>query len=110
VQRPANESQGKVLDRRLRVRAERFRVLFKQRRIRDRKTSRSIRRRRSRLTTLQMMGGENPIEMSGSDLCISKNEIARPPYFQNRVIMFCLPISTFIYLGIYKIYKSLTDT
>ncbi len=39
--------------------------------------------------------GENPIEMSGSDLCISRNETVR--YFQNNAIMFCLPISTIMY-------------
>jgi hypothetical protein len=53
---PANESQGKELDKRLRVRAERFRVLFKERRIRDRKPSRSVRHRRSRVIRLQVMG------------------------------------------------------
>jgi hypothetical protein len=34
--------------------------------------------------------------MSGSDLCIPRNETVRARYFQNRIIMFCLPISTFI--------------
>ncbi len=29
---------------------------------------------------------------------IPRNETARPHYFQNIIIMFCLPISTFIYL------------
>jgi hypothetical protein len=28
----------------------------------------------------------------------SQNETARPRYFQNRIIIFCLPISTFMYL------------
>ncbi len=36
--------------------------------------------------------------MSGSNLCISRNETACSRYFQNRIIMFSLPISTFIYL------------
>ncbi len=45
-----------------------------------------------------------------------RNEIAQPHYFQNRIIMFCLPISSerFIYSYdqsyIVGIYKSLTDT
>jgi hypothetical protein len=30
--------------------------------------------------------------MSGSDLCIPRNETARPRSFQNRIIMFCLLI------------------
>jgi hypothetical protein len=38
--------------------------------------------------------------MYGSDLCIPRNETVRPHYFQNRIIMFCLPISTFMYTGI----------
>ncbi len=42
--------------------------------------------------------GENQIQMSGSDLCIPRNESALPHYFQNRIITFCLPISTFMYL------------
>ncbi len=36
--------------------------------------------------------------MSGSDNCIPRNETVRPHYFQNRIIMVCLPISTFMYL------------
>ncbi len=36
--------------------------------------------------------------MSGSDLFIPRNENARLCYFQNRFIMFCLPISSFMYL------------
>ncbi len=36
--------------------------------------------------------------MAGSDLCILINETAWPQSFKNRIIMFCLPISTFIYL------------
>jgi hypothetical protein len=75
--------------------------------------------------------GENPIEMSGSNLCTPRNETTWVALlFQNRIIMFCLPISTFLYLraiyifpgsvclfcwsqiarSILGIYKSLTDT
>ncbi len=36
--------------------------------------------------------------MSGSGWCIPRNETVRPCYFQNRMIVFCLPISTFMYL------------
>ncbi len=36
--------------------------------------------------------------MSGSDLCIPRNETVWPCYFQNRIIKLCLPISTFMYL------------
>ena len=35
--------------------------------------------------------------MSGSHLCIPRNETVQPPYFQNRIIMFCVPIPTLIY-------------
>ncbi len=35
--------------------------------------------------------------MSGSHLCIPRNETVQPRYFQNRIIMFCLPIPTLIY-------------
>ncbi len=42
--------------------------------------------------------GEDPIQTSGSDLCIPRYETAGPRYFQNRIIMFCLPVSTFMYL------------
>jgi hypothetical protein len=39
------------------------------------------------------------IQMSGSNLCIPRNVTAcGPRLFQNRIIMFCLPISTFMYL------------
>ncbi len=68
--------------------------------------------------------------MSDSDLCIPRNETSRPCYFKNIIIMFCLPIVTFIYLWaiyifpgsvclfccsqigkpILGIYKSLTST
>ena len=34
--------------------------------------------------------------MSGSDLCISRHETAGPRYFHNRIMIFCLPISTFL--------------
>jgi hypothetical protein len=36
--------------------------------------------------------------MSGFHLYIPRNETVQPPYFQNRIIMFCLPIPTLIYL------------
>jgi hypothetical protein len=36
--------------------------------------------------------------MHGSHLCIPGNENVWPPYYQNRIIMFFLPISTFRYL------------
>ena len=43
--------------------------------------------------------------LSGSHLCISRNETVQPPYFQNRITIFCLPIPTLIYLWeIYCIY------
>ncbi len=35
--------------------------------------------------------------MSGSHLCIPRNETGNR-YFQNRIIMFCLPVPTLIYL------------
>jgi hypothetical protein len=38
--------------------------------------------------------------MSRSDLCLPRNETARPHYFQNRLTMFCLPISTFMFIYI----------
>ncbi len=76
---------------------------------------------------------EGPVRIQyiyGSHLCISRNETVQPTYFQNRIIMICLPIPTLIYLWeiyifpgmvclfccsqIYRpilgIYKSLTDT
>jgi hypothetical protein len=36
--------------------------------------------------------------MSGANLYIPRNKTVRPHYFQNRTIMFCLPIPTFMYL------------
>jgi hypothetical protein len=36
--------------------------------------------------------------MSGYDLCIPRNETVQPCSLQNRIIMFCLSISTFMYL------------
>ncbi len=67
--------------------------------------------------------GKNAIWMSGSDLCIPKNETVLPCYFQNKIIMFCFPIFTFMYLWaiclfccsqrgrlILGIYKLPTDT
>ncbi len=67
--------------------------------------------------------------MSGTHLCIPRNETVQPPSFQNRMKMFCLLIPTLIYLWeiyifpgsfclfccsqlcghILGIYKSLTD-
>ncbi len=50
----------------------------------------------AKVIALQMKGR---LESSkGFDLCIPRNEIVRPHYFQNRILMFCLPISTFMYL------------
>jgi hypothetical protein len=45
--------------------------------------------------------------MSGSNLCIPRSETARPRSFQNRIIMFCLPISTFMYLCAIYIFPGL---
>ncbi len=45
--------------------------------------------------------------MSGSDLCIPRNETAWPRYFQNIIIIFCLPISTFMYLWAIYIFPGL---
>ncbi len=44
--------------------------------------------------------------MAGSHLCIPRNETVQPPYFQNRNIMFCLPIPTLIYLWEIYVYIS----
>ncbi len=41
---------------------------------------------------------ENPIEMSGSHLCMPRNENVLSPYFQNGIIKFSLPIPTLLYL------------
>ncbi len=65
---------------------------------------------KSRFITRQLLhckwrASENPIEVSGSGLCIPRNETVRPHYFQNRIIMFCLPISTFMYLCEWFIYS-----
>jgi len=47
--------------------------------------------------------GKNPT--CGSQLCIPRNETVQPPYFQNRIIMFCLKMPTFIYQWeIYTVY------
>ncbi len=83
------------------------------------------------LLALQMKGRwESVIINVWSDLCVPWNKTARPCYFQNRIILFCLPIYTFMYLlliyifsgsvcllccsqiggPILGIYKSLTDT
>ncbi len=45
--------------------------------------------------------------MTGSGLCISRNESAQPRYFQNRIIMLCLPISTLIYQWAIYIFSGL---
>ncbi len=34
--------------------------------------------------------------MPGSRLCVTRNETVQPPYFQDRIIMFCLAIYTHI--------------
>ncbi len=80
--------------------------------------------------TLPMKGQWESHKMSGSHFCIPRNETVQPPFFQNRIMMSCLPIPTFIYLWeiymfsgsvwliccsqicgpILGIYKSLTDT
>ncbi len=39
------------------------------------------------------------------DLCIPRNETALSRYFQNRIIMFCLPISTFMYLWMISVFS-----
>ncbi len=74
-------------------------------------------------STLQMKGPcESNINVRFSDLCIPRNETARPHYFQYRIIMFWVPMSKIMYLWaiyifppsvcrvlIVGIYKSLTD-
>jgi hypothetical protein len=52
----------------------------------------------SETTGTIIQAGENSIQMSGSNLCIPRNETARPCYFQNIIIMFCLSIYTLMYL------------
>jgi hypothetical protein len=48
--------------------------------------------------------------MAGSDLCILINETAQPCSFHNRIIMFCRPIFTFVYLwAIYIFLRSLSQ-
>jgi hypothetical protein len=42
--------------------------------------------------------GENPIQMSGSVYVFPDMKLQGPRYLQNRIMMFCLPISTFMYL------------
>ncbi len=42
--------------------------------------------------------------MSGSDLFIPRNKTAWPRYFQNKIIMFCLPISLVMYLWVISIF------
>ncbi len=46
---------------------------------------------------------ENPIRMSDSHLCIPRNETVQPRYFQNRILMFCLPIPTLWEIYMYKL-------
>jgi hypothetical protein len=46
---------------------------------------------------LECTANEGPVRIQ-SHLCIPRNETVEPPYFQNRIIMFCLPIPTLIYL------------
>ncbi len=47
---------------------------------------------------------------SVSELCIPRNEIAWPRFFQNRIIMFCVLMSVFMYLwAIYIILRSAED-
>jgi hypothetical protein len=49
--------------------------------------------------TLQMKGRwESNINAWFRFMYIPRNETARPHYFQNIIIMFCLPIFTFMYL------------
>ncbi len=48
--------------------------------------------------------------MSGSHLCIPRNETVQPPCFQNSIMMFCLPIPKYLVanatlLDIYFIYR-----
>ncbi len=45
--------------------------------------------------------------MSGSHLYIFRNETVQPPNFQKRIIMFCLPIPTLIYLWEIHIFPGL---
>jgi hypothetical protein len=51
-------------------------------------------------STLQMKGRWKCILMSGSNVFIPRNETAPRLYFPNRIIMFCLLISTFMYLWV----------
>ncbi len=44
------------------------------------------------------LGRQTAYIISGSHLCIPRNETVQPPYFQKRFITFCLPIPTLIYL------------
>ncbi len=61
--------------------------------------------------------GENPVQMYGSHLCTPRNESVQPPYkehhnsvleiyFQNIIMMFCLPIPALIYLWERDLYIS----
>ncbi len=46
----------------------------------------------------QQMKGWRESNIYDSDLRIPKNKISRPPYFQNRIIMFCHSFFTFMYM------------
>ncbi len=53
------------------------------------------------------MCGHGTLQMKGrfSFVCIPRNETLQPRYFQNRIIMFCLPIPTFV-LSVRDLYIS----
>ncbi len=60
----------------------------------------------SGLSSLQVKVWLEYLLMSGSNLCIHRNETARPRCLQNRIVIICLPISTFMYLwAIYSMYS-----
>ncbi len=59
---------------------------------------RVFRRGRFPLTALQMEGPVRIQYKCKIRLCLPRNETAQPSYFQNIIIMFCLSISTFMYL------------
>ncbi len=54
-----------------------------------------------------LTANEGPVQIQYimSGLCIPRNETALPRYFQNIIIMFCLPISTFMYLWAIYIFR-----
>ncbi len=47
--------------------------------------------------------------MPGSHLCIPRKETVQPPYFQSRIIMFCILIPTLIYLWQIYIFSGLVS-